>query len=83
MGKGTETVPSSDRPLGIFLIDDCYRRSQPTMGSTTSGQMALGCITKQAEQGSSQRSASVPAASFLPEFLLRLPSMVNVNWEVK
>lgn len=33
----------------IFLIDDCYTKAQPTVGTVTTWQIMLCCIRKQAK----------------------------------
>lgn len=49
----------------IYLVHDCYRRVQTSVGSTTPGQVALGYIRKPAEQATGGNPVSVGSVSVL------------------
>lgn len=66
---------SPERHCGHFLNDRC-RRAKSSLGSTTPGQVALGCIRKQAEQAMAiEPVSSIPSwllLSSCPDFLCEL-----------
>lgn len=64
---------------GIFLIFNCYGRTQPTIGNATPGQLGLTCVRKLAEaaRGSEQCSSMVTASGSCLEFLSWLPWVVD------
>lgn len=67
---------------GIFLTNDRYRRAKSSLGSTTPGQVALGCIRKQAEQAMAIEPVTSIPPWLLLSFLPWLPIVMDCELEV-
>lgn len=72
-------MPPSDWALGHFVDLSLCERAQPTVGSAAPECVVLGCITKQAEQATENKSgSSTPPCSFLSS-CLQGPALTSLH----